>query len=70
METKIAPGLRCRSNRTIIHPGGVLRHAAEGTVVSLRENIGRQLVTVNFDSGETLILFAHEVDAPTEHLAA
>jgi hypothetical protein len=29
----------------------------------LRENIGRSLVTVEFDSGERLVLFPHEIEA-------
>jgi hypothetical protein len=31
-------------------------------VLVTRENIGRQLVTVGFDSGEKLVLFAHEIE--------
>jgi len=40
----------------------VLHRAAEGTVLSTRENIGRRLITVDFDCGETLVLFEHEIE--------
>lgn len=31
-------------------------------MLSYRDNIGRRLVTVEFDSGEKLILFPHEIE--------
>ena len=46
------PGTRCRSTRTIVYPGGVVRRATPGTVISERENLGRQLFTVDFDGGQ------------------
>jgi len=62
MEPSFSPGLRCRATRNITHKGGVLNRAAEGTVRSTRENIGRQLITVDFDCGEKLVLFEHEIE--------
>jgi len=62
METDTITGLRCRASRPITHPRGILRRAAEGTVLSSRENMGRMLITVDFDSGEKLVLFPHEVE--------
>ena len=56
------PGMRCRSARTLVFPGGIVRRTALGTLVSQRENIGRTLFTVDFDSGPRLILFAHEIE--------
>jgi len=38
--------------------------------VSQRENLGRELFTVNFDSGQRLILFAHEIERVSDDLAA
>jgi hypothetical protein len=35
-----------------------------------RENLGRLLFTVDFDGGPKLILFAHEIEAVSEELAA
>ena len=58
----LVPGTRCRSARTIVFPGGIVRRATSGTLVSQRENLGRDLFTVNFDSGERVVLFAHEIE--------
>lgn len=62
----LIPGTRCRSVRNIIFRGGIVRRATPGTLVSRRENLGRQLFTVKFDSGENLILFAHEIEPVNE----
>ena len=66
----LIPGTRCRSARTIVFPGGIVRRATLGTVVSQRENLGRELFTVNFDSGQKLILFTHEIELVRDDLAA
>ena len=66
----LVPGTRCRSARTIVFLGGIVRRATPATLVSQRENLGRELFTVNFDSGEKLILFAHEIEPLSEDLAA
>ena len=58
----VSRGMRCRSTRTIIIPGGIVRRATPGTFVSRRENLGRELFTVDFDSGPKAILFAHEIE--------
>jgi hypothetical protein len=62
MDIELSAGLRCRARKPITHPRGIVRRAAEGTVLSARENIGRKLVTVDFDSGEKLVLFPHEIE--------
>jgi len=56
------PGMRCRSAHTIVFAGGIVRRTALGTLVSQRENLGRALFTVDFDSGQRVILFAHEIE--------
>ena len=66
----LLPGTRCRSARSIVFPGGIVRRATPGTLVSQRENLGRELFTVDFDSGPRLILFAHEIELPSDELAA
>lgn len=63
LSSGLAPGNRCRANRSITHPGGTLHRSTPGTIVATRENIGRQLITVSFDGGPRLVLFAHELDA-------
>ena len=66
----LVPGTRCRSMRTIVYPGGIVRRATLGTLVSQRENLGRELFTFDFDSGQKLILFAHEIEPASDELAA
>ena len=66
----ILPGTRCRSARAITFRGGIVRRATPGTLVSLRENIGRTLFTVRFDGGQQLIVFAHEIEFASDELAA
>ena len=58
----IVPGTRCRSARSIVFAGGVIPRATPGTLVSRRENLGRELFTVDFDSGQKVTLFAHEIE--------
>ncbi len=66
----LVPGTRCCSARNIVFPGGIVRRATPGTLVSQRENLGRELFTVIFDSGQKLILFAHEIELMSDELAA
>ena len=66
----LIPGTRCRSARNVVFAGGIVRRATPGTLVSQRENLGRQLFTVSFDSGQRLILFAHEIEPVSDDLAA
>ena len=66
----ILPGMRCRAVRPITFPGGTVRQATSGTLVSLRENLGRELFTVRFDSGQNVIVFGHEIEFVTDDVAA
>ena len=66
----LIPGTRCRSARNVVFSGGVVRRATLGTLVSQRENLGRELFTVRFDSGQKLILFTHEIEPVRDDLAA
>jgi len=66
----LVPGARCRSSRSIVVPGGIVRRASQGTLVAKRENLGRELFTVDFDTGQKLILFAHEIELLSDDLAA
>lgn len=58
----IIRGIRCRSTRPIVLPGGIVRRSTPGTLVSQRENLGRELFTVDFDTGQKVIVFAHEIE--------
>jgi hypothetical protein len=43
--------------------------ATPGTLVARRENLGRELFTVHFDSGQKVIVFTHEVELVSDELA-
>ena len=58
----VVPGTRCRSTRTIVFSGGIVPRATPGMLLSRRENLGRELFTVDFDGGPKVILFAHEIE--------
>ena len=64
------PGTRCRLTRSIVHPGGIVRRGTVGTLVSRRENLGRELFTLDLEGGQKMILFAHEIEAESDELAA
>jgi hypothetical protein len=49
-----------------VFPGGIVRRATAGTLVSQRENVGRELFTVDFDSGQRVVLFAHQIELEGE----
>lgn len=66
----VVSGTRCRATRTVVFPGGIVRWATPGTLVSQRENLGRELFTVDFESGQRVILFAHEIELVRDDLAA
>ncbi len=69
MNLTLGPGARCRSTRPIVHPRGLVRRATQGTIRAQRENIGRRIFTVEFDSGEKLVLFADEIEPACEPTA-
>lgn len=54
-------GTRCRTVRPIAHHGGYLARQAEGTVRYSIENIGRTLLHVDFDCGESLMVLPDDV---------
>jgi hypothetical protein len=54
-------GLRCRTTRPIAHHGGYLPRRVEGTVRYATENVGRTLLRVDFDSGESLMVLVDDV---------
>ena len=54
-------GTRCRTVRPISHHGGYLPRQLGGTVRYTVENLGRQLLNVTFDSGQSLMVLADDV---------
>ena len=66
----LVPEMRCQSTRVIESRVGTIPRATPGTLLARRENLGRTLLTVRFDSGQTVILFPDEVEVASEDLAA
>ena len=54
-------GMRCCTIRPIAHHGGYLPRSVEGTVRYTMENIGRTLVRVDFDCGESLMVLPDDL---------
>jgi hypothetical protein len=54
-------GMRCRTTRRILHHGGYLPRALGGTVRYTTENVGRTLLRVDFDSGESMLVLPDDV---------
>jgi hypothetical protein len=60
-------GTRCRTIRPIAHHGGYLPREIEGTIRYAIENIGRTLLHVDFDSGQSLMVLPDDVSVdPSE----
>jgi len=54
-------GIRCRTARPIAHHRGYLPRALEGTIRYTIDNIGRTLLRVDFDSGESVMVLPDDV---------
>jgi hypothetical protein len=54
-------GARCRTVRPIAHHGGYLPRMLQGTIRYQVENLGRKLINVDFDSGQSMMVFADDV---------
>jgi len=63
-------GRRCRTVRRIAHHGGYLAHQTAGTIRYAMENIGRTLLRVDFDSGESLMMLPDDVTVEGSDRAA
>lgn len=54
-------GARCQTTRRIAHHAGYLARELRGTVRYTTENLGRTLVCVDFDSGQSLVVLSDDV---------
>ena len=54
-------GIRCLTARPISHHGGYLPGRLAGTIRYTTENLGRTLVRVDFDSGQSLMVLPDDV---------
>ena len=54
-------GTRCQTTRPIAHHGGLLPRMLGGTIRYALENIGRTLLYVDFDSGQSVMVLPNDV---------
>jgi hypothetical protein len=54
-------GTRCRTTRPIAHHGGYLPREVGGTIRYTIENLGRTLLRVDLDGGQSLMLLPDDV---------
>jgi hypothetical protein len=62
MMDRTRAGSRCRTIRPIVHHVGMIPRETAGTIRYETENIGRQLMRVDLDSGLGVMLLADDVD--------
>ena len=62
MTNGIQKGMKCRTTREIRTHGGRLGRFTEGTIQGVIDNLGRQLISVEWDSGITTYVFSNEIE--------
>ena len=61
-------GRRCRTTQLVRTVEGDLRRDARGTIRYETENLGRDLVMVQWDQGFIVPVFPHEIEVFTEEV--
>ncbi len=54
-------GTRCHTVRSVSHHGGIIPRQLGGTIRYRLENLGRFLLKVDFDSGDSLTVLADDI---------
>lgn len=62
---RIFSGTRCRATRRVHHPAGSIDRHAHGTIRYGMENLGRELVLVDWDTGKATVVFPEEIELLT-----
>jgi hypothetical protein len=60
--SRLFTGARCRIVRAVPHPGGALGRNTLGTIRYGMENIGRELLLVDWDSGKSSLVFPTDIE--------
>jgi len=69
MMNRTLDGIRCQTARPIAHHKGYLPRRTEGTIRYTIENIGRTLLRVDFDCGDSLMVLPDDVTMDAESYA-
>lgn len=62
-------GTRCHTLRFVRTVKGDLSRGSSGTIVYETENLGRQLILVEWDSGFSVPVFPDEIELDEQHVA-
>ena len=55
-------GSRCRVVRHVHYPGGAVQRFTVGTIRYAMENLGRDLVMVDWDTGQATVVFPDDLE--------
>jgi hypothetical protein len=61
MDTNLT-GIRCRAMRAVRDHQGLIRRSTEGTIRHQMDNLGRHLISVQWDGGITQYVFPSEIE--------
>ena len=71
MINRIFSGTRCRVVRQVRYPGGAVHRFTLGTIRYAMENLGRDLVMVDWDTGQATVVFPNDIEfVEAEHAAS
>jgi hypothetical protein len=59
---RIFSGSRCRVIREVHHPSGAVHRSTLGTIRYAMENLGRDLVMVDWDTGQATVVFPNDIE--------
>ena len=62
MINRIFSGSRCRVIRQVHYPGGAVHRFTLGTIRYAMENLGRELVMVDWDTGQATVVFPRDIE--------
>ena len=61
----IKKGMRCHTTKAIRTHAGLLARFTDGTIQDVIDNLGRQLISVEWDSGVSTYVFVNEIEIKT-----
>jgi hypothetical protein len=67
---RLFTGSRCKNVRPIAHPGGAIDRFTYGTIRYGLENLGRDLVMVDWDTGKASMVFPSDIELLTPAIEA
>ena len=62
MINRLFTGSHCKNVRPLAHPGGAIDRHTHGTIRYGMENLGRDLVMVDWDTGKATMVFPSDIE--------